>query len=255
MADKEKKKESKKAKGEGEEKDGKSTKEGKDPKFKKDKDNTESSKKGGGAKEGDKKGATTKEADKKAGVATLTVDPNAPPPLDAEGNPICVQPDPKPTFEELWFDDPVEGEYAQKMALELKGRIEVKALSIRQYLEGAIVPVLLEGLEHMVLERPTNPAEYLAAFLLRNNPLKDMEYVEPPEISTTQGTPPVVEVPKCCGCKVHCPATPTHHDDVPDFFRKGDKQGTAEVPRKDVPKKDEKVAPTPIPAQAPKKAT
>lgn len=68
----------------------------------------DANKKGGTAKEGDKKSVTTKEVDKKAGVAILPIDPNAPPPLDSEGNPICVQPDPKPTFAELWFDDPVD---------------------------------------------------------------------------------------------------------------------------------------------------
>ncbi|KAJ7570007.1 hypothetical protein O6H91_01G103600 [Diphasiastrum complanatum] len=64
----------------------------------------------------------------------------APPPASATG----------PSFAEAWFDDPVE--------------------------ESTVVPLLLQGLQYLVLERPTNPVEYLAAFLLKNNPHK----LEPP---------------------------------------------------------------------------
>ncbi|KAJ7570006.1 hypothetical protein O6H91_01G103600 [Diphasiastrum complanatum] len=90
----------------------------------------------------------------------------APPPASATG----------PSFAEAWFDDPVEGEAAQKAALEMNERIEVKAMTVRQYLESTVVPLLLQGLQYLVLERPTNPVEYLAAFLLKNNPHK----LEPP---------------------------------------------------------------------------
>jgi hypothetical protein len=87
--------------------------------------------------------------------------------------------------------------------------------------------------------RPTNAAEYLAAFLLRNNPLRDVEWVEPPDIPDPIVPPPKVEPPKCSCCKVHCPPPPTDPDAVPDFFRKGDRSTPYEVA-----KKDEKVAPT-----------
>ena len=36
-----------------------------------------------------------------------------------------------------------------------------------------VVPVLLQGLSALVKERPPNPTEFLATFLLQNNPTKE----------------------------------------------------------------------------------
>ncbi|KAI5060939.1 hypothetical protein GOP47_0023444 [Adiantum capillus-veneris] len=97
-----------------------------------------------------------------------------------------------PTFSEVWFDDPVEGEAAQRAALELKHRIEIRAKPIRMYLEETVVPLLLQGLQHLVLERPSNPIQYLAAFLLKNDPYPQPQ---PIEVHFIQGgeVAPVVE--------------------------------------------------------------
>jgi len=46
----------------------------------------------------------------------------------------------------------------------------VQALPIRQYLETAVVPILLQGMQALVKERPNNPVEFLAAYLLKTNP-------------------------------------------------------------------------------------
>ena len=46
----------------------------------------------------------------------------------------------------------------------------MQALPIRQYLETAVVPILLQGMQALVKERPNNPVEFLAAYLLKNNP-------------------------------------------------------------------------------------
>ena len=39
---------------------------------------------------------------------------------------------------------------------------------MRAYLDQTVVPVLVEGMKALVKERPPNPCEYLAAYLLRN---------------------------------------------------------------------------------------
>ncbi|XP_024528266.1 uncharacterized protein LOC9630927 [Selaginella moellendorffii] len=82
--------------------------------------------------------------------------PSPPPPPPAP-EPAAVEapeaPPPEPTFTGTWFDDPVEGEAAQQAALELKNRIEIRALSVRQFLEKTVVPLLLQGMHHLVLER------------------------------------------------------------------------------------------------------
>merc|ERR1711998_526278 len=58
------------------------------------------------------------------------------------------------------YDDPDEN----KMSLQ--------ALPIRAYLDQTVVPILLQGLSALVKERPNNPVEYLATYLLQNNPQK-----------------------------------------------------------------------------------
>jgi len=48
---------------------------------------------------------------------------------------------------------------------------EVKAMSTKQYMDELIVPVLLKGLSACTKERPTDPIDYLAHYLLDQNKL------------------------------------------------------------------------------------
>merc|ERR1712070_191538 len=70
------------------------------------------------------------------------------------------------------YDDKEEGEVAESMALGVHARIDQQALPIRAYLDQTVVPILLQGLSALVKERPPNPVEYLASYLLQNNPQK-----------------------------------------------------------------------------------
>ncbi|KAI8816441.1 Dpy-30 motif-domain-containing protein [Fimicolochytrium jonesii] len=45
----------------------------------------------------------------------------------------------------------------------------VNSLPLRSYLDQTVVPVLIEGLKALAKERPPNPCEYLAVYLLRNS--------------------------------------------------------------------------------------
>lgn len=57
---------------------------------------------------------------------------------------------------------------------------DLKTLSVRAYLDRTVVPVLLLGLAEtakerchllsIIMHRPSNPVEFLANFLLKNNP-------------------------------------------------------------------------------------
>ncbi|PAA81362.1 hypothetical protein BOX15_Mlig033384g1 [Macrostomum lignano] len=49
-----------------------------------------------------------------------------------------------------------------------RARVAVQTLPTRAYLDQTVVPVLLQGLSVLAKERPQNPIEYLAAFLLKN---------------------------------------------------------------------------------------
>lgn len=73
------------------------------------------------------------------------------------------EPAPEPASAGAGYDDPVA-------ALETQNKLDVTALPIRQYLETAVVPILLQGMQALVKERPNNPVEFLAAYLLKNNP-------------------------------------------------------------------------------------
>jgi len=46
--------------------------------------------------------------------------------------------------------------------------VELQSLPTRAYLDQTIVPILLGGLSTLAKERPPNPIEYLAAYLLKN---------------------------------------------------------------------------------------
>lgn len=48
--------------------------------------------------------------------------------------------------------------------------MDAATLPIRAYLDATVVPLLLQGMSALVRERPANPVEWLAHFLLANNP-------------------------------------------------------------------------------------
>lgn len=49
-----------------------------------------------------------------------------------------------------------------------KSRIDLNALPTRQYLDQTVVPILLQGLSALAKERPPDPINYLAAYLIKN---------------------------------------------------------------------------------------
>eukprot|EP00884_Botryococcus_braunii_P020528 jgi/Botrbrau1/7159/Bobra.0143s0031.1 len=61
---------------------------------------------------------------------------------------------------------------AHKAAHAVTGKLDGAALPVRAYLEQAIVPVLMAGMQQVVRERPDDPIEFLGQYLLKNNPKK-----------------------------------------------------------------------------------
>lgn len=59
----------------------------------------------------------------------------------------------KPTYDDQWFDDPIEGEEAIRMEQQLRQKIEEKAEPVRTWLEKNIVPILLQALEAVCAHR------------------------------------------------------------------------------------------------------
>ena len=70
------------------------------------------------------------------------------------------------------LDAPTTAEVAdaQHAAEAVQNKMHLQALPIRAYLDQTVVPILLEGMSALVKERPPNPVEWLAAYLLKNNP-------------------------------------------------------------------------------------
>ena len=69
-------------------------------------------------------------------------------------------------------DDAEEAKNAEKAAMGVQNKMNLQTAPIRTYLDSTVVPVLLQGLSALVKERPPNPTEYLATYLLQNNPDK-----------------------------------------------------------------------------------
>jgi protein dpy-30 len=49
-----------------------------------------------------------------------------------------------------------------------KSAVELQSLSTRVYLDRTVVPILLAGMAALAKERPPEPIEFLAAYLLKN---------------------------------------------------------------------------------------
>ena len=69
-------------------------------------------------------------------------------------------------------DDGDEAKGAEKAAMGVQNKMNLQTAPIRTYLDSTVVPVLLQGLSALVKERPPNPTEYLATFLLQHDPQK-----------------------------------------------------------------------------------
>lgn len=61
---------------------------------------------------------------------------------------------------------------AEAASVNLHSTLNSQSAPIRQYLESSVVPTLMQGLQALVKERPENPVEFLAHYLLTNNPQK-----------------------------------------------------------------------------------
>ncbi|KAJ0401002.1 hypothetical protein ATCC90586_002626 [Pythium insidiosum] len=63
-----------------------------------------------------------------------------------------------------------EAKSAEKAVENVQAKVEAHSLPIRAYLDQTVVPILLQGMSALVKERPPNPVEWLAAYLIKHNP-------------------------------------------------------------------------------------
>ena len=55
-----------------------------------------------------------------------------------------------------------------ELASNKKTKVDLQGLPVRAYLDQTVVPILLQGMSVLAKERPPNPIEYLATYLLKN---------------------------------------------------------------------------------------
>jgi protein dpy-30 len=103
--------------------------------------------------------------------------PDAAPQSQADGTPDKATGKPAPVTP--------QGKTAEKLAANTAATLNTTALPVKQYLEAVIVPVLMQGLQQLVRERPEDPVEYLAAYLTKNNPKKNSQ----PQADAPAGPP------------------------------------------------------------------
>lgn len=65
-----------------------------------------------------------------------------------------------------------------------KTRVDLSSLPTRQYLDQTVVPILLQGLSYLAKERPPEPINALAAYLLKHRSTYD---------PSPEGSPPEQE--------------------------------------------------------------
>jgi hypothetical protein len=64
-----------------------------------------------------------------------------------------------------------ETERLEQLAMGLQSAMPVRSLPRQEYLQATVIPLLLEGLAWIIKERPDDPVENLAMFLIKNNPM------------------------------------------------------------------------------------
>lgn len=70
------------------------------------------------------------------------------------------------------FPHPDAAKKVEEAATKASSDVEAKALPVRQWLEQQIVPTIYQGMMAAAKERPEDPVEFLAAYLLEHNPKK-----------------------------------------------------------------------------------
>ncbi|RHY95725.1 hypothetical protein DYB37_005523 [Aphanomyces astaci] len=108
----------------------------------------------------------------RGGINPITGDPIKQVPPSTEDKDVVSEPKVDGSAESKTQDndDTTEAKNAEKVADQSAAKLDVQSLPIRAYLDQTVVPILLQGMSSLVKERPPNPIEWLAAYLIKNNP-------------------------------------------------------------------------------------
>lgn len=102
-----------------------------------------------------------------------------------------------PKLDPADFDEAAVEEMNQieQIALQYAGEKPSRSILKQEYLETTVLPLVLEGLSWIMKERPSDPVEHLAMFLLKNN--KNGQITEEP----VQEDPRTIQTPTTAGSR------------------------------------------------------
>ncbi|XP_024543171.1 set1 complex component sdc1-like [Selaginella moellendorffii] len=113
-------------------------------------------------------------------------------------------------------------------AANVRVRLLVKAVPVRNYLVGKrarrppsfspaalpplqednVVPLLMQGMQSLIVDRPPNPVGYLGEFLVRNDPMRPPEPEKKTECEHCAHSPPPLPTPPATEAPKTDEATP-----------------------------------------------
>ncbi len=103
----------------------------------------------------------------------------ASPSASPAASPSAVAPPAAPHIDpDTAFDDEAEGLSAEKRALNFINENHVNILPTREYMERTLLKPLLQALTIAGKERPDNPVEFVAYYLLKHNPKADEQGIK-----------------------------------------------------------------------------
>jgi len=76
---------------------------------------------------------------------------------------------PPPNVDQTAKATSAEKETASGETAPKRPKVDMQSLPARAYLDKTVVPILLQGLSALAKERPPNPVEYLATYLMKNS--------------------------------------------------------------------------------------
>jgi len=97
--------------------------------------------------------------------------------------PEAAEKEPAPSEEKQQKSNAAEKEPSSEAAPK-KPRVDYNVMPTRPYLDATVVPILLQGLSALARERPPDPIQYLAEFLIRNK----AQYSTPPILPDRETT-------------------------------------------------------------------
>ena len=73
------------------------------------------------------------------------------------------------------YDNPEMGKQAELAAMTKQAPVSVNNLPTKAYLEATITPTVLKALSEVSKARPDNPIEFVAYYLLKHNPNRELK--------------------------------------------------------------------------------